>query len=142
MTKRISILCGLGLVLAFQANAPAQPITNQPQSITNNNDSTAAFTVGASNALSYQWRFNTTNLSDGAKSNGVIINGSATSALTLEDVTTNEAGSYTVVVSNLTTSVTSSPPAVLTITNGTIVRFSLTGLLGGGSSNVDVQLFD
>ena len=64
MKKLISMLCGLGLVLAFQANAPAQTITNQPQSITINNASTATFTVGASNATSYQWQFNTTNLSE------------------------------------------------------------------------------
>jgi cyclophilin family peptidyl-prolyl cis-trans isomerase len=141
MTKFTSILCGLGLVLAFQANAPAQTITNQPQSTTNNNDSTATFTVVAGGATSYQWKFNTTNLNDGTLNDGVIISGSTNSTLTLEDITTNEAGSYTVVVSGSGPSATSSP-AVLTITNGTIVRFILTGFPGGGSSNVDVQLFD
>jgi cyclophilin family peptidyl-prolyl cis-trans isomerase len=125
--------------LAFQVNALAQTITSQPQSTTNNNASTAIFTVGASGATSYQWRFNTTNLTDGINTNdGVIISGSATSTLTLEDITTNEAGSYTVVLNG---SVTSSN-AVLTITNGTIVQFILTGFPGGGASNVDVQLFD
>ena len=132
------MLGGLCLAFTFPANAPAQTITNQPQSLTVNNASTATFTVGASGATNYQWRFNTTNLSDGTKSDGVIISGSATSALTLEDVTTNEAGSYTVVVNG---SVTSSN-AALTITNGTIVRFILSGFIGGGTSNVDVQLFD
>ena len=140
MMKFISILCGLSFVSAFQATAPAQTITNQPQSITNNNDSTATFTVGASNATSYQWRFNTTNLSDGTNPNdSVIISGSATSALTLEDVTTNEAGTYTVVVNGSVTSAN----AVLTITNGTIVTFTFSGLLTNApGSNVQVQLFD
>ncbi|MGP8201505.1 MAG: peptidylprolyl isomerase [Limisphaerales bacterium] len=129
MTKRISTLCGLGVALALQANAPAQTITNQPQSITVNNASTATFTVGASNALSYQWQFNGTN-----------IHGATNSSLTLEDVMTNQAGSYTVVVNG---SVTSAPPAVLTIVPGTIVRLSFSGLLQHmGGSNLDVQLFD
>jgi len=141
MKKLISVLCGVGLVLAFQANAPAQPIiTNQPQSITINNASTATFTVGASGATNYQWVFNgTNNLNDGTTSNGVIISGSTNSALTLEDVTTNEAGSYTVIVNG---SVSNSPPAILTITNGTIVTFTFSGLIGGGTSNMQVQLFD
>jgi len=139
MKKLISVLCGLGLVLAFQANAPAQPIiTNQPQSITINNASTATFTVGASGATSYQWRFNTTNLSDGTMSDGVIISGSTNSTLTLEDVNTNWAGSYTVIVNGSSTS----SNAVLTIVPGTIVTFTFSGLIGGGTSNMQVQLFD
>jgi cyclophilin family peptidyl-prolyl cis-trans isomerase len=129
------------MVFAFWATAPAQPITTQPQSITVNNASSATFTVGAGSVTGYQWQFNTTNLMDGISSNGVTISGSTNSVLTLEDVTTNEAGSYTVIVSNLINSVTSSN-AVLTITNGTTVRFILSGFPGAGTSNVDVQLFD
>jgi peptidyl-prolyl cis-trans isomerase A (cyclophilin A) len=141
MKQCVLILCGLGFVMAFQANSLAQtPITNEPQSITVNNASTAMFTVGASNATNYQWQFNTTNLSDGTQPDGVIITGSATASLTLEDVTTNEAGNYTVVVNG---SVTNSPAAVLAVlTNGTIVQLALTGFIGGGISNVQVQLFD
>jgi cyclophilin family peptidyl-prolyl cis-trans isomerase len=139
MRKLISVLCGVCLAWAFQGTAQAQTITNQPLSITVNNASTATFTVGATNALAYQWQFNGTNLSDGGN-----ITGSTTSALTLEDVMTNQnEGSYTVIVSATNTSVTSSPPAVLTIVPGTIVRFTFSGLLPGASgSNVDVQLFD
>jgi len=138
MTKFASMLCGLGLVLAFQATAPAQTITNQPQSITINNASTATFTVGASNATSYQWQFNGSNLTDVGN-----ITGSTNSALTLEDVTSNQMGNYSVIVSNSTTtnSVTSSN-AVLTIVPGTIVTFTFSGFIGGGASNVEVQLFD
>jgi len=140
MKKFIQMLCGFCLAFAFQATVPAQTITNQPQSATNNNGATATFTVGASNATSYQWQFNSTNLNDGTMSDGVIISGSATSALTLEDVTTNEAGTYTVVVNG---SVTSSPPAVLTIVPGTIVTFTFSGLLTNApGSNMRVQLFD
>jgi cyclophilin family peptidyl-prolyl cis-trans isomerase len=133
MTKCISMLCGFLLLFAFQANAPAQTITNQPQSLTVNNASTATFSVGASNALAYQWYFNGTNLSDVGN-----ITGSTSPVLTLDDVTSNQAGIYTVVING---SMTSSN-AVLTITNGTIVTFTFSGFIGGGTSNVDVQLFD
>jgi cyclophilin family peptidyl-prolyl cis-trans isomerase len=144
MKTLFSMLGGVCLAFVFQAAALAQIITNQPQSITINNASTATFTVGASGATNYQWYFNSTNiLSDGTRNDGVIISGSATAALTLENVTTNEAGSYTVVVSNLTTSVTSSPPAVLTIVPGTLVTFTFSGLLTNApGSNVQVQLFN
>jgi cyclophilin family peptidyl-prolyl cis-trans isomerase len=138
MKKLFPILWALCLAFVFQATALAQIITNQPQSITVNNASTARFTAGASNATSYQWQFNTTNLSNGTMSDGVIISGSATSALTLEDVTSNEAGSYTVVVNGMNTS----SNAVLTIVPGTIVTFIFTNFPGGGTSNVDVQLFN
>ena len=141
MKKLIPMLCGFCLASAFQATAPAQTITNQPQSLTVNNASTATFSVRASNATSYQWVFNgANNLSDGTNlSDGVIITGSTNSALTLEGVTSNEAGSYTVIVNG---SVTSSPPAVLTIVPGTIVTFTFSGILGGGTTNVQVQLFN
>jgi cyclophilin family peptidyl-prolyl cis-trans isomerase len=139
MKKLLLILCGFCLALVPAAVVRAQPITNQPQSITVNNASSAMFTVGAASATNYQWQFNRANLADGTnQTDGVIVSGSATSTLILEDVTTNEAGSYTVILNG---SVTSSN-AVLTITNGTIVRFIFTGFFGGGTSNVDVQLFD
>ena len=78
--KLVSILCGLGLALVCQTTALAQTITNQPRSITVNNASTATFTVGASNATSYQWQFDGSPLSDGTKpSDGVIISGSTNS---------------------------------------------------------------
>ena len=144
MKKLIPMFGGFCLAFVFQATAPAQTITNPPQSITVNNASTATFTVGASGATNYQWRFNgTNNLGDGTMGDGVVISGSATSALILEDVTSSEAGSYTVVVSNLTTSVTSSPPAVLAIVPGTIVTFTFSGLPSNApGSNVQVQLFN
>jgi cyclophilin family peptidyl-prolyl cis-trans isomerase len=127
------IFCGFCLAFAFPASAPAQTITSQPQGITINNASTAAFTVVAGDATNYQWQFDGTNLSDVGN-----ITGSTNSVLTLEDVGTNQAGIYTVVING---SVTSSN-AVLTIVPGTIVTFTFSGIIGGGPSNVDVQLFD
>ena len=60
--------------------------------------------------LSYQWQQNGTNLTDGA-----YISGSRSTALTLAGLTLAGAGSYTVVVSNSASAVTSSPPAILTV---------------------------
>jgi hypothetical protein len=73
--------------------------------------STVTFTVGATGigTLSYQWQTNGVNVTDGG-----IVSGSATSTLTLTNVTANNAVSYTVVVTNVNGSVTSSP-AILTV---------------------------
>jgi cyclophilin family peptidyl-prolyl cis-trans isomerase len=133
MTKRFSMLCRLCLAFAFQTTIWAQTITNEPQSITVNNGSDATFTVGASNVLTYQWQFNGSNLTDGEN-----ISGSTNAELTLEDVATNQAGNYTVILNNAVTS----SNATLTIVPGTIVQFTFSGFIGGGTSNVVVQLFD
>jgi len=80
-------------------------ITSQPASVTNAALGTANFslTVAGTGPLAYQWQFNGANL------------GGATSAtLSLPTVTTNHAGSYRVVVTNVAGSVTSSV-AVLTV---------------------------
>ena len=112
----------------------AQSITNQPQSLTVNSGSTATFSVGANGATSYQWQFDGTNLT-----NGTGISGSTNSMLTLEDVNTNEAGNYSVIVNNSETS----SNAVLTVEQGTIITLTFTGLLTNAQgSNVQVQLFD
>jgi hypothetical protein len=92
---------------------PTQPtITNQPQSLTNPVGTTATFSMQATGvpAPSYQWRFNATSL---AHATG--------SSLSLTNVQLTNAGSYTVVVTNLAGSVTSdvavltvlAPPAIL-----------------------------
>jgi len=80
-------------------------IVSQPQSRTNVVGSTAAFSVVASGTepLAYQWCFNGTNLAD-----------QTTTALSLSNVQAAQAGSYTVVVTNATGSVTSAA-AVLTV---------------------------
>jgi cyclophilin family peptidyl-prolyl cis-trans isomerase len=121
-------------VFVFQTNIEGQVVTNQPQNVTVNSGSTATFTVGVSDALSYQWQFNGSNLTDAAN-----ITGSTNSALTLEDVDANEAGTYTVLLNG---SVPSSN-AVLTVLPGTIVTFTFSGLLPGApGSSLQVQLFD
>ncbi|HEX3719433.1 MAG TPA: LamG-like jellyroll fold domain-containing protein [Verrucomicrobiae bacterium] len=72
----------------------------------------AFFSVSANSAaaLSYQWLLNGTNIT-----NGVNIGGATSPFLTLTNVQSSQAGSYTVIVSNAFGSVTSTPPAILTV---------------------------
>jgi uncharacterized repeat protein (TIGR03803 family) len=86
-------------------------ITVQPANQAVLMGTTANFSVSnAANALMfYQWQENGTNLSDGGK-----ISGSATSALTISNVTTNNIGAYSVVLSNAA-GVLASSNAALTI---------------------------
>jgi hypothetical protein len=87
-------------------------IADQPSSRTNNMGTTALFSVTATGTepLTYLWQKNGSALSDGGK-----VSGATTATLTLNNVSTNEAGSYSVVVTNVAGSVTSSN-AVLTVT--------------------------
>ena len=80
-------------------------ITVQPTSQTNKATTTANFsvTVTSLSALSYQWQQNGTNLLNGGKFSGV-----ATNTLTITGVSSNEASIYSVIVTNLAGSVTSS----------------------------------
>ena len=104
-------------------------ISSEPETITINDGSTANFSVTDSNAMSYQWQFNGTN-----------IMGATNSTLSIENVNNTNAGSYTVVIDN---SITSSPPAVLTLVPGTIVTLDLSGLLmSAPQTNLQVELFD
>ena len=92
----------------------APNITRQPSSIANYQGTTAFFSVLANGAspMTYQWRKNGTNLANTANVSGV-----TTPVLTLGAVDYPDAGSYTVVITNLGGSVTSSP-AVLTVLDG------------------------
>jgi Leucine-rich repeat (LRR) protein/uncharacterized protein YpmS len=81
-------------------------ITSQPQSQSLPPGTSAAFTVAASGLapLAYQWRFNSTNLS-----------AATNTSLTLTNIQSANSGDYTVVISNVLGSVTSS---VATLTVG------------------------
>lgn len=84
---------------AFVVNSPVS-ITQQPVSLSNIClNSTQSFSVVATGTspLSYQW-----------KKNGVDISGATSSTLTLNNIQTSDADSYSVVVSNTCGSVTSS----------------------------------
>ncbi len=89
----------------------APTIVTQPASQFANCGQHVAFDVTADGTapLNYQWRFNGLNVSDGGN-----ISGALTPTLTLPSVQTTDAGSYSVVVTNLYGSVTSAV-AVLTV---------------------------
>jgi cyclophilin family peptidyl-prolyl cis-trans isomerase len=132
--KRMLLLLGVyGLLVAFRAGAVTPSILSEPQSVTVNNASAATFAVVATNAATYQWCFQGTN----------ILAGATNATLSLDDVSTNQAGSYTVIVtSSDDNSVTSAPPALLTLTNGTIIRWTISTYPNGSSNSFLVQLFD
>ncbi len=91
----------------FSLLPPAAPvITQQPQNVTVTNGYAAAFTNAASGAspLFYQWYFNT----------NTPVAGATNAILTISPAATNQAGYYTVIVTNLYGSATSAP-AELTV---------------------------
>ena len=93
-------------------------ITSQPQSQNVNVGQNTSFSITATSALPfiYQWRREGTNLP-----------GASSSFYSLPVVRPDQAGTYSVVVSNVAGSVTSSPPAVLTINPaapGTVVAYT------------------
>ena len=85
---------------------PQPHILLQPESQTVPPGGNATFRVGASGTepLSYQWRFNGSDLADGGR-----ISGATTATLTVSNVEAGDAGDYDVVVSNPADSVTSDP---------------------------------
>jgi uncharacterized repeat protein (TIGR03803 family) len=106
-------------------------ITTQPASQTCVAGTTTTFTVAAlgDQPLSYQWQENGTNLTDGGA-----ISGSATSTLTISNLTLASAGAYSVIVSNAVYMV-SSANALLTVLPVTPPGASMTSLylFGGGA---------
>ena len=97
------------LLTVIPANLLTLPgITAQPQSLNVTNGNSATFSVTATNALTYQWYFNTNNLLAGQTNNSFTIN--PASAV--------NAGAYTVAVANDNGAVTSSP-AILTVYTNT-----------------------
>lgn len=130
--KPASISVVGGSVLLVLNIAPT--ITQQPQGGTVSRGDNAVFTVAATGTapLNYQWRFNGNNIS-----------GATTSVFTKINVEPTDAGSYSVVVSNATASVTSTDAALslsaclislqnITVTNG--INASLTFNVDPGTS--------
>ena len=115
-------------------------ITSQPISQTNTAGTSASFTVGSTSGapVTYIWFMNATNqLTDGGS-----ISGAATATLTISSVSNVNSGAYTVVIANPVGSVTSAPPATLTVTGqldpdivGTPV-----GFVQNGGSTVELSV--
>jgi cyclophilin family peptidyl-prolyl cis-trans isomerase/uncharacterized protein (DUF2141 family) len=131
MKNFLSLLCLAGFITAANADTPV--ILSVPQNLTINAGSAAYFGITVSNAHSYyyQWTFDGTNIPGAYATNYYIAN------------VTNQAGPHAVAVivisSDLQTAITNS--ATLTVLQGTIVNFQISGF-AGGPSNVVVELFD
>jgi hypothetical protein len=106
-------------------------ITLQPASSTNLAGTTATFTNAASGTLplSYQWQKNGANLNDAGN-----VSGSSATILTLAGVSDADAASYTVVVTNVAGSVTSSP-AILVLLDPPAILSQPTNLTVTVTSN-------
>lgn len=112
---------------------PSAPvITTQPQSQTANYSQAATYTVETTGSLplTYQWRKNTSDLSNGGN-----ISGATSSALTVSSLTAPDAANYTVVISN-SVGVVTSVVATLTVQNPAILAQpqSVIADLGGTST--------
>ena len=116
-------------VQAQSTNQLAPAITDEPGSQTNIVNSTITFVVNASSTLpiNYQWQMNGTNLTD-----TIHIAGTTSSTLTIMGITDNDAGNYSVIVSNAEGWVTSSVVTLTVIDPPVIVGqpSSAIGLLG------------
>jgi uncharacterized repeat protein (TIGR03803 family) len=108
----------------LDVNFSPPDITTQPASQTCVAGTTVMLSVAAlgDQPLFYQWQENGTNLTDGGT-----ISGSATSTLTLANVTVANGGNYSVIVSNGLYAV-SSDEAVLTVVSVTPPSASMTNL--------------
>jgi uncharacterized repeat protein (TIGR03803 family) len=92
-------------------------ITSQPANVTVSEGMTASFTVSlATNALlAYQWRLaNGSSLTDLVDGDG--ISGSTTSTLTIRNASLTNAGTYSVIVSNLAGAVSSAGASLIVLT--------------------------
>jgi hypothetical protein len=96
-------------------------LTQQPADLNRKAGSNATFIVvaGGTGPLGYQWRFNGTNIAGAIQSNYTRLN-----------LTTNDSGNYSVVVTNESGSVTSAV-ALLTVTDPVPFEFTSAALLGG-----------
>jgi autotransporter-associated beta strand protein len=114
----LSLLLPAGVFLALAGAASAQPvITNEPASLTDCAGYPAVFSVGATSTgtLTYQWQVS----GDGGTTftNTPLGNGTLTASYTVPSPTVAQSGyEYRVIVTDTNSlSVTSAPPAVLTV---------------------------
>jgi subtilase family serine protease len=120
---------GTNLINALAPSLPA--ILTQPvgQTVTNGANAVLSATAGGSPTLVYAWQFNGTNLSAGGNLSGV-----ASNVLTITAATTNNSGSYRLVVTNNYGSATSSA-AVLNVGFAPAISTQPTNLTVHSGSN-------
>jgi hypothetical protein len=124
---------GPPLVTNVVLDVEQQPvIVDAPVDVTNAVGGDATFTVTAFGQppLHYQWQFDGTNLVKGTHVTGV-----TTNTLTLTDITTNEEGTYDIIVSNSFGLTTNS--AELVVVAAPLLLTSLTNEYAGLGSTVD-----
>ncbi len=109
----------------------APTLATQPQGQTVTVGGTATFSVvaGGTVPLSYQWRLN-----------GAALAGATGASLVLSNVQFAHAGNYTVVVTNIAGSVTSSPAALTVNFPAAVVRVGSASTTAGSSVEVPVTL--
>jgi hypothetical protein len=118
----------------------APTIVTQPAGCTNAVGTTASFSVRARGAasLSYRWRKNGTDLTDGGD-----VSGAASTNLVLSNVQDTDAASYSVVVTNIVGSITSTP-AILVVFAPPIITLQPADqtVLAGRTASFGVQATD
>jgi peptidase C25-like protein/all-beta uncharacterized protein/Ig-like domain-containing protein len=118
---------------AFPCAAAA--VTSEPSNQSVCAGSPANFSVtAAGTGLSYRWRKNGTNLSDGDN-----ISGSTTSTLKINPTTANDAASYDVLISSACGAATSTA-AALTVNSFSLSSMSQSFGASGGPGSVDVMV--
>jgi len=126
--KANSLFLTPALLLAAVSTGLCQPvITTQPSSLTNIAGTTATFSVEATGTepLHYQWQFNTLERTD--QTNAVLV---------LTNVQTGNAGSYSVVITNVDGAVTS---AVATLTVLIPPKINFLRLSGKAATSQDIS---
>jgi len=116
-------------------------ITLQPTNQTVGVGSTVTNVVLAfgTSPLSYQWLMNGTNLVDGTNADGSTISGATNTVLILGNMQTNDNGNYTVIVTNLGGSATSSN-AVLTAVAAPLITAQPTNQTAGAGSTITLTI--
>jgi hypothetical protein len=137
----VEVVNGYGSVTSSNATLTvvALPaIATQPADRTNNAGTTATFSVVASNLspLSYQWRKDGTNLVNAGR-----ISGATNSTLTITSVSDSDAAVYSVTVTNLAGSATSSN-ATLTVIDPPVITTQPLGqrIMVGSSVSFNVSV--
>jgi hypothetical protein len=123
---------GTSAAATLMVNPAATPptISAQPQSLTVSNGAAVSFTAGANGSapLSYQWHKGATALPGATSSSYSIAAASTNDAATYSVVITNAAGSITSAVATLTVLVPPSivtPPQSMTVSNGTAATLTV-----------------
>jgi hypothetical protein len=115
---------------AIYGSGTAPSIVTQPSPTTNYVTLTAQFSTVAAGSvpLSYQWKRNNVDLSDGPTASGSQISGSSTPNLQLTGLTLSDAGTYSVGVTNAVGGVLSTG-AQLTVLSAPTATVSIPGLV-------------